>query len=303
MVFDGIIPATKLKLMPYGLFSVADVTNHGTGDEHWVNAFDAESEACAFNASIVDVCGGDDIPVLLKEDERFKKVFPFGIKAEDECLSVGFKAEDRRARVIRQLQLITQKAVEQELWNGTYAQAASNDSAYLSDDDAVQVVSDAGGIAPVLGLALLEQALATCGAGVQGVIHMPRVIVNLVMDKLKLQDDRDDNYLTTINGNLISLGSGYDGRGPGEDEPQGALTPWMYATGPVFVHLGPPELVTPGAREATNIGTNVMTYVAVRPATAFWDGCCHFGVQVDLSKTVADGATAEDVVMDQDGIT
>jgi hypothetical protein len=57
---------------------------------------------------------------------------------------------------------------------------------------------------------------------------------------------------------------------------------YMYATGPVFVHLGSEELVTVSEDQAVNPQTNEMVMVAERPASVHWDGCCHFAQQVDV---------------------
>ena len=117
MPFKGVFPAAQLTPAPYGLFSVADVERHGTRDSHWGSHFSQESESCVFDAAIVDVCGAEaPIQVFDSTDaERFFDVHPFGIIARDECLSVGWSVQDRKARVLRQLDLITEKAVETEL--------------------------------------------------------------------------------------------------------------------------------------------------------------------------------------------
>jgi hypothetical protein len=158
---------------------------------------------------------------------------------------------------------------------------------FLASDAATDVTGgslDTGGapVKPQVGIALLEQALASCGPGMQGVIHIP---ANLGATLIGPNDEpiSDSDPLHTINGNLIAVGNGYDGRGPGEtDPPDDWFRPWVYATGPVFVDLGPGELVTPEWGSAVDPRTNEMSFIAVRPASVYWDGCCHFAVQVDI---------------------
>jgi hypothetical protein len=288
MANRGIFPAAKLTPAPFGLFSVADVKRHGISDGHWIEHFSQESEACAFDASIIDVCGGEDpIEVFNTTDaDRWIDVVPFGIIAKDTCLSVGWSVQDRKARVIRQLELITPKAVETELWNGQYVQARNTTDAlpdpetgmYLASNSATTVV--AGAQRAKVGLALLEQALASCSSGFQGTIHMSPLVAAMIGMELQVEDD----HLITNNGNAVVVGPGYDGRGPGDSAApaDGSFVHWMYATGPVFVHLGSNELITVTEGQATNTATNEMTYVAERPASVHWDGCCHFAVQVDI---------------------
>ena len=286
MAFNGVFPAAKLTPAPFGLFSVADVKKHTTRDEHWIQRFDQESEACAFDASIIDVCGGEEPISVFDTNDGMRSfgVQPFGIVAKDSCLSVGWNVVDRKARVLRQLDLITPKAVETELWNGLYLQATNETAGipttsgmYLSSTDTEVVTTGAQKVK--IGLAVLEQALASCSSGFQGTIHVSPLIASMI----GMEMQRDGDQLLTNNGNLVAVGTGYDGRGPGETTaPSEPFVHWMYATGPVFVHLGSEELITVTEGQAVDPRTNEMVHVAERPASVHWDGCCHFGVQVDV---------------------
>ncbi len=288
MAFNGVIPAAKLVEAPFGLFSAAEVSERGPRDEHWGQGFAAMSEACTFDASIVDVCGGiPPIEVFTGSDQRWKQVRPFGIVAKDECLALGFNAEDRRARVIRQLDVITNKAVERELWVGDYRAAwdadlesaeagSSTPLGYLSQADTEVVEATAQ--KPQIALALLEQAYADCGPGLRATIHVSPLVAEMLGDHLTAEDGK----LYTHQGNIVAVGSGYDGSGPGQAAPTNKFTHWMYVTGQVFVVLGSKELVTVNEVQATNAVTNEMTYVAERPAAVYVDGCCQFAAQADV---------------------
>lgn len=301
MAFKGVIPAPKAVPSPFGLFGVADVTRPGAGDEHWAGGFSAETELCSFNSSIVDICGGPDVPVVVASGEMFRDVSPFGIKAIDECLTPGWTVQDRRARVLRQLELVTQKAVERELWNGTYSIQAANSNLYLSKTGAAEVISSAA-VSPRTGLALLQQAFANCGVGVQGIVHVTKSTAEVLGDSLSLDRDKGDAH--TRAGNLVAIGNGYDGRGPGDlVPPTDPMIVWMYMTGPVSVRLGPAEMVTPSEVEALDIRTNVMRYVALRPASVSWDGCCHFAVQVDIRMSRNASETADAAVVNGEATT
>jgi len=287
MAFAGVVPASRPVPSPYGLFSVAKVNNHGGRDEHWAGGFAYDSELCNVEGSVIDVCGG--APLVFQEPEDFtdSKVTPFGIRVMNECLSIGYSAIDWKARTIRQLELITQKGVEAELWAGAYSSTINGENQFLASDAAVDVTGgsrDTPGAAvnPKVGIALLEQAIAECGSGTQGTLHVPPAVGAL----FGLPEDSEiGDQLHTFNGNLVAIGTGYDGRGPGDqDPPDDWFTPWIYATGPVTVDLGPSELVSPDFGSAVNPRTNDMAFVAVRPASVFWDGCCHFAVQVDIRE-------------------
>jgi hypothetical protein len=283
MPFKGVLPAEKLTPAPFGLFTAADVVEHGSRDEHWIGGFSAESEACAFNATLVDVCG-DFSPVTVRDtldNQRWIDAEPFGIVAMDHCLTPGLSVIDRRARILRQLDLITPKAVETELWQGLFRRVVdgAETGMYLASTAATTITGTAQKVR--VGLGLLEQNLANCSSGFQGVIHITPLVAALLGTEL----DRDGDSLYTMSGNRVSIGTGYDGRGPGDDASPAAsaVQHWMYATGPVFVHLGVDELITVNDAQSVDPNTNIATWVAEKPAIAYWDGCCHFAVKVDVT--------------------
>jgi hypothetical protein len=295
MPFNGVFPAVNTEISPFGLLSVADVTEHSTADSHWINGFQYETENCGFNASIQPICapGDPDIELFDNSDgPNYLGNIPFSIKVEDTCLAVGWDVADRKAKALRKLDLVTQKALETELSTGFHAKLyggsigsgethSTAEQQYLANQDTVQVLGN-GSTSLGVGLALLEQALADCGAGSRGVIHVPRDVASLL--DTHVQPDSDGKQLLTKNNhNWVISGSGYTGAGPGDESRDQRLTPWIYATGPIVVHLGAPEVITPRLADQVNARTNEMTVVAVKPAAVYWDGCCHFGIQVDLS--------------------
>lgn len=288
MPFNGVFPAIKPEISPFGLLSAADVTEHPASDSHWVNGFQYGTENCGFNASVMPICapGDPDIELFDNSDgPTFLGNMPFAIKVEYSCLTPGWQVEDRKAKTLRQLDLVTQKALETELWLGDHArtyQPIDTERQYLTNSFTLQTLGT-GATSLGLGLAVLEQALADCGAGSRGVIHIPRDVATLLDTHIGPGDD-GKTLLTKNNHNLVVSGSGYVGSGPGTRDRDNPLTPWIYATGPIVVHLGAPEVITPRLADAINARTNETTYVAVKPAAVYWDGCCHFGVQVDLTK-------------------
>lgn len=293
MPFNGIVPAVQPEIASFGLLSVADVTDHSTSDGHWINGFDFETEACNFNASLMQICAPGEADLELfnnASDPRFYPYKPFAIKAQDECLTPGWKVADRKAALLRNLDLVTQKALEMELWGGAYTAVANADEGRWLASEAATNLLTSGAVSPGLGLALLEKALGDCGVGGKGIIHVPRDVATI----LDTHAAPDGKVLKTKNNeNLVVSGVGYSGSAPGEEFRTDPLKPWIYATGPIVVHLGENELITPQLEDAINVRTNVINWVAVKPAAVYWDGCCHFGVQIDLELG---GSAAGDAV-------
>jgi hypothetical protein len=189
MPFTGVVKAPELIPNPYGLLSVAKVHNHSTSEdgERWIRGFDQEDES------------NPTVRILTKNDEavsgnplanqsgtaRFQRVIPFYIETEDFISTFGVLGEDRFARVLRQLEAATQKAVERELWEGaaTQADVGTNPTAYLVKTSGATIISNAAN-SPSLALAKLEQSIASSPCGEQAVIHMTRDVASTLGNKL-----------------------------------------------------------------------------------------------------------------------
>lgn len=144
MAFRGIYTAPELVPTPCGLLSVARVMKH-TGresDDTWTRGFSYEFESrptvrlltvnddAVSNGELFD---GEDVP-------RFYEYRPFFIEVEDFASTFGLTGEDRIAKILRQLEVATQKAVERELWDGVASTGASNTNKYLTRADSISVV-------------------------------------------------------------------------------------------------------------------------------------------------------------------
>lgn len=288
MAFKGVLPAPRVTAAPYGLFSAAEVVERGPRDEHWGRGFEALSEICSFSAAIHDICGAVE-PVSVfdgSEATRWRSVLPFGIVVTDDgCSTIGLAKDDRRARVVRQLDLVTEKAVETELYQGLYRREYDNfvsetSDAYLSSSTATVVADSTGGFSPLQGLAILEQAYAASSPGVPGVLHL----TPLLAVALKRQLIRADGKLYTITGSRVAIGSGYDGRGPGDtSSPSSLVQHWMYMSGPTYVVLGAKELITINEAMSVNPADNSTVFAAERPAAVYVDGCGQYAIKVDIT--------------------
>ena len=292
MAFRGIYKAPELVPSPVGLFSVARVMTHTAReyDERWIRGFAYEFDSFAtvrlLTVNDDTVTNGELSDPANTPENNYRDYFPFFIEVEDKRSTFGLPGEDRFALAIRQLEAASQKAVERELWDGLAAQAATNGNSHLTDASSVtEVLNGAHNASEAL--YLLEGALADSPVGANGVIHMTRDVASLLGSRLVYSQDSsnpDKGLVMTRLGTPVVIGSGYSGNGPIND---GAATAsltnkWMFATGPVDVHLGKPEVVNDSLAQGANVSINDMLIKAVRPAAVYFDPSVHFCAQVTL---------------------
>jgi hypothetical protein len=291
----GILPAAKLTPAPGGILDAADVHEHADSWGQWTNgSFGWLSEGCPVDLVLADYCTNTGDGLIASTDASPGEGWPFAIITRYACVTIGMKLDEAKDIAIRQNRAGTQKALEWELWTGGAATAADHISTrYLSSSDSTDVTPSGGATSVDLGVAMLEQALADCGLGVQGVIHMSRSAATMAAAN-DVIDWHHDKLMTNLRTPVIA-GVGYDPTVERSDAPptQGPIPPpdpigpapttqWMYASGPVAVHLGPSEIIN--TLPMVNIVTNEITILAGRPAALIYDSCCTFAVNVDLEK-------------------
>lgn len=299
MAIQGYFPATKPVASSVGLLNSdgVEVIRHSADSENWANgAQDVEILAGAFNLHLTDYCSGaPDALVEEASDVCKATTYPFGVVASYPIEGViGLSTEERRARVMSAADELTQKAVEHELWTGALANSADHfDASYLTMFGSIEVSPGGAGTAADHALSALEWAIGQCSTGT-GVIHMTRDVAS----RLTYYLFQDGNKLRTILGTPVVVGSGYvsgsdgapAGSTPNATVPYPAIpaigaaptTSWMYATGPVKVHLGPVQYIG----ERRDISTNEVMIMAGRPAAVYWDSSCHFAAEVNLSTAL-----------------
>lgn len=289
MAFRGIYPAPKLAPSPVGLFSVADVMTHTARgyDERWVRGFSHEFDSLPtvrlLTVNDETVTGGEIYDGSYSTD--YQEYTPFFIEVESLASTFGVLGEDRFAKVLSQLDAASQKAVELELWDGVAAQADATTNPYLTKTGAATEVSNGTHNASEA-LYLLEGALASSPVGANGVIHMTRDVASLLGSRLIYvpgSDDKKARVMTRL-GTDVAIGSGYSGNGPvGDGAATASLTnKWMFATGPVSVHLSKSEVVNDSLAQGANVSINDMLIKAVRAAAVYFDPSCHYSAQVTL---------------------
>jgi len=195
-----------------------------------------------------------------------------------QCDSTGWTDADEGA-ALRQLEAGTPKAVGYEFWTGE--KRPSN--RHLASTDADDVTPVAGTpTSAAFALAALIQALANCGGGGRGMIHVPPFLATTWACANCLIEE-GGCLVTRVGHHIVVPDPGYPGTGPdGGIPPDGAT--WAYATGIVQVLLGAPQVLRPdaGGLVTATVGAshgvvNAMERRAERAFAAWW-GCCHAAV-------------------------
>jgi hypothetical protein len=282
--------------------SVARVVEH-TGreyDERWIRGFDQEFDGKPSFVRLLtvnDATVADGLITDNQSDDRSVRYVPFYIDAEDFASTFSLPGEDRFARVVKQLNTITQKALEYEYWEGVAARGliSTGPDVFDSGEDnmflrkaGLATVPVAGAFDPPVALMYVEQAISDSPLGENGVIHMTRDVASILGSRLiykKGEDETSGRAMTRL-GTHVVIGSGYTGNGPIGDANATAsdTNKWIYATGHVDVHLGKIEIVN-DLSQGVDATINNMRIKAYRPAAVFSDASMHFAMRVTLPTT------------------
>lgn len=190
------------------------------------------------------------------------------------CSAIGMgDPEDFSARVSRVLEATLSAGVEEALAAGV--EQSSNP---FFGDANVDVLAGGAAVSPGVGLSYLEQAIGdTCR---KGMIHAtPAVIAALQAFPIGQEEDL---RLVTSNGTPVVSGDGYMGVDTPWLAAPGATEDWIFASGPVEVHLGP--LVMTDIRETLDRSNNDVTFRAERYTLAVWDTALQAAVLVDWTS-------------------
>lgn len=237
MAFDGAFKAPKIVPSAFGLFSVFKPINP-VGEDRWVRGFDQWWDTTPSYARILDanylttttftVDSNPTVPL-------YSRHIPFFIEVQDDRSTLGILGEERMARVLRQLEGVSQKACEVELWDGPVSlQGSSPDlvNPYLSKGSSVTIlpgrkgdgsianpITDGSAISVKHGVAVLEYQIGQySSAGEQGWIHMTRDTAAILSSYNQMvfhqPSDVKSEHLQTFGGTPMVVGSGYSGNGP-----------------------------------------------------------------------------------------
>ncbi len=290
--FKGVYPASELIPAPCGILSVANVNKHTAReyDERWVRRIAQEFDSKPSYVRLLTV--NDEVVTngTLSDDQgdlRYLEYVPFFIDVEDFASTFSLPGQDRFARVVKELECVTQKALEHEFWEGKTALATDPDAPnmYLRKTG-YATIPVSGAKKPENALMILEQAIADSPVGQNGVIHMTRDVASILGSRLiyKKGEDENSGRAMTRLGTDVVIGSGYTGNGPIGDTnaAASATNKWMYATSKVEVHLGKIEIVNENLAQGADVTINNMRIKAYRPAAVFADPSIAYAMRVTL---------------------
>lgn len=285
---NGVVEAPEIAPSAFGLLAVVPPENSADEDV-WIRGFSQEWETEVSNFvnwddtdTTSDSVGSRATPV------RHVRIKPFFVEATEDISTFGFLGLDRIARIKRQIEAGTQKAIEQELWDGAIRKGETHDNVSLSDASAT-ILGGGTAYSPKRALAILEHGIAEASQfGEQGIIHMTRDVAALLSSNSNmLFHDKGKDHLQTFGGTPVVVGNGYSGTGP--DEATGATASisnkWIYATGTVRTYVGDVDVVNDNLAQAYDVSGNAndMRLKAIRPVAVYFDTSIHLAVRVDLT--------------------
>jgi hypothetical protein len=286
---NGVVEAPKIVPSAFGLLAVVKPENSADEDQ-WIRGFSQEWETTVDTLKNWDDTDTSSYTLVNNATVNYyDEIKPFFIELDEVRSTLGFLGVDRIERLKRQLEGVTGKALERELWNGDIRIAESDDNKALING--ATVLNSGTALSPKRALALLEHTIATTShGGEQGIIHATRDVVALFSSNSNmLFHEKEKDHLQTLGGTPVIAGSGYTGQGPtsvtdGTQTPS-ATNKWIYATGTVKVYLGDIDVVNDNLSQAYDVSGNAndMRIKAIRPAAVYFDTSIHLAVRVDLT--------------------
>jgi hypothetical protein len=221
-IFKGIFPAPKLKPMEFGLFSVnkggPDLSDDSVDAEHWVRGFEVDLESRPNYVRVID--DTNSVTSVVYSDPsapRYLEVKPFFIEVEDFATTLGLLGLNRRERVLRQLEGVTQRTVEREFWEGDITRGRGYANTFITDEDTVTILGGGVALPPHHAIANLERGVSNYSAsGEQGFLHITRDVAALLGSQymlMRIDDDPNHIHIETNSGTTVVIGSGYTGNG------------------------------------------------------------------------------------------
>jgi hypothetical protein len=284
----GVVTAPKIVPSALGLLAAVKPEN-APGEDQWIRGFSQLWDTTVQNVTNWDDTDTTDGALIADATVvSFGEIKPFFIEVDDTRSTLGFLGTDRIKRISDQLEGVTQKAMEAELWDGAVRKGEGHANVALSDSAAI-VLNSGAALSARRALALLEFEIGNSSpAGEQGVIHMTRDVYSLLTstgDTFMFNEDK--KRVETLNGTPVVVGSGYSGTGPDEasNAAASATNKWIYATGTVKTYLGNVDVVNDNLSQAYDVSGNQndMRLKAIRPAAVYFDTSIHLAVRADLT--------------------
>jgi hypothetical protein len=211
---NGVVEAGKIVPSAFGLLAVVKPEN-SADEDRWIRGFSQEYETTVDTLTNWDDTDTSSYVLVNNATVNYyDEIKPFFIELDEVRSTLGFLGVDRIERLKRQLEGVTQKAMERELWNGDIRIAQGDDNKALVSSSVS--VLDGTGLSSKRALAVLENGIAEVShGGEQGIIHATRDVVALLSSNSNmLFHEKDKDHLQTMGGTPVVVGSGYSGDGP-----------------------------------------------------------------------------------------
>lgn len=211
---NGVVEAGKIVPSAFGLLAVVKPEN-SADEDRWIRGFSQEYETTVDTLTNWDDTDTSSYVLVNNATVNYyDEIKPFFIELDEVRSTLGFLGVDRIERLKRQLEGVTQKAMERELWNGDIRIAQGHDNKALVSSSVS--VLDGTGLSAKRALAVLENGIAQVShGGEQGVIHATRDVVALLSSNSNmLFHEKEKDHLQTMGGTPVVVGSGYSGDGP-----------------------------------------------------------------------------------------
>lgn len=276
---NSTVETAKPVVAPYGILGSASTVENVSSD-HWLANFTHHIYDAGVSAYNTQILGGTVKEEVVNADgtRSILEHAPFMITTELGSTTFGANTDDLDTEAKAAMNIVQQKAVEAEFWDGAIGKAVTGtQNRWLASDKAIDLTPTPGtGVKPRIGQALLEGAFGRDTLGYRGVIHTPREVASTLLVR-----GENGALLTNLDTPLIA-GTGYSTTGPdGTPAPAGSY--WMYGTGPVTVLLGE-AVVIPGEKsQAVDTRINSIKYYVQKPAAVVWSTTHVFAVLVDLT--------------------
>ena len=212
---NGVAEASPIVPSAFGLLAVVKPEN-SADEDRWIRGFSQEYESTVDTLTNWDATDTSSYVLVNNATVNYyDEIKPFFIEIDETRSTLGFLGIDRIERLKRQLEGVTQKALERELWNGDIRISEGHDNKALVSSG-VTVVNSGVALSPKRALALLEHSIAIVShGGEQGIIHATRDVVALLSSNSNmLFHETGKDHLQTMGGTPVVVGSGYSGDGP-----------------------------------------------------------------------------------------
>lgn len=264
---------------------LASIPTENVPEAVWGKGIEYAPEGCV-TGTIFDPC---DAPARTDPTKAENVAWqPYVLEISEKCST--FSGEVDEGRVLRLLNMDTERQLGRELWEGNLAQVAVDadgnpwPNTWLANVADVDILSESGAVPLVDGLACLEEYLVENNGGQQGVIHATaQTIVHWESFRL-LRKINGTTY--TMQDNIVIASPGYSGTDPNGNI--GDSNVWAYATDMPRVYLG--AVKTYSLEDSTDWENNTITLVAQRRALVEWQKCRHAGVRLDLELCDSGGS-------------